>query len=78
MGKAECHYLEDTASVEKGKKEMEKVLQNWYVLLAYLISLLLKRTCVFFSSVSFLGLSALSRLLTWICTTQSAKGKIGC
>ncbi|KAL3367185.1 hypothetical protein AABB24_011748 [Solanum stoloniferum] len=28
MEKAECHYLEDTASVEKGKKEMEGVLQN--------------------------------------------------
>ncbi|CAN4100917.1 unnamed protein product [Withania somnifera] len=27
MEKAECHYLEDSASVEKGKKEMEEVLQ---------------------------------------------------
>lgn len=31
MEKAESHYLEDTAAVENGKKEMEKVLQNWYV-----------------------------------------------
>lgn len=30
MEKAECHHLEDTASVDKGKKEMEEVLQNWY------------------------------------------------
>ncbi|KAK4375149.1 hypothetical protein RND71_005826 [Anisodus tanguticus] len=28
MEKAECHYLEDTASMENGKKEMEEVLQN--------------------------------------------------
>lgn len=31
MEKAESHYLEETISVENGKKEMEKVLQNWYV-----------------------------------------------
>ncbi|OIT02314.1 PREDICTED: kinesin-like protein KIN-5D [Nicotiana attenuata] len=28
MEKAECHYLEDTASVENGKKEMEEVLRT--------------------------------------------------
>ncbi|XP_009792660.1 kinesin-like protein KIN-5D isoform X1 [Nicotiana sylvestris] len=28
MEKAESHYLEDTAAVENGKKEMEEVLQN--------------------------------------------------
>lgn len=31
MEKAESHHLEDTAAVENGKKEMEEVLQNWYV-----------------------------------------------
>lgn len=29
MEKAESHYLENTASVETGKKDMEGVLQNW-------------------------------------------------
>lgn len=29
MEKAESHYLENTASVERGKKDMEEVLQNW-------------------------------------------------
>lgn len=29
--KAESHYLEDTAAVESGKKDMDEVLQNWYV-----------------------------------------------
>ncbi|KAK2980292.1 hypothetical protein RJ640_024996 [Escallonia rubra] len=27
--KAETHYVEDTAAVESGKKDMEEVLQNW-------------------------------------------------
>lgn len=28
--KAESHYLEDTAAVESGKKDLDEVLQNWY------------------------------------------------
>ncbi|KAG5602908.1 hypothetical protein H5410_034278 [Solanum commersonii] len=70
MEKAECHYLEDTASVEKGKKEMEGVLQNWYVLLAYLISLL-KKNFVFFSSVSFSWPLCLLEYV--LCSLQKAK-----
>ncbi|KAK6788099.1 hypothetical protein RDI58_016624 [Solanum bulbocastanum] len=70
MEKAECHYLEDTASVEKGKKEMEGVLQNWYVLLAYLISLL-KKIYVFFSSVSFSWPICLLEYV--LCSLQKAK-----
>lgn len=31
MEKTESHYLEDTCAVECGKKDMEEVLQNWYV-----------------------------------------------
>lgn len=58
MERAECHYLEDTASVEKGKKEMEEVLQNWYVLLAYVVSLLKRTLCSFHLFEVFIGLSA--------------------
>lgn len=29
--KTETHYLEDTASVENGKKNLNDVLQNWWV-----------------------------------------------
>ena len=31
MERTESHYLEDTSAVECGKKDMEEVLQNWYV-----------------------------------------------
>lgn len=37
MEKAESHYLENTASVERGKKDMEEVLQNWWVYTACLL-----------------------------------------
>lgn len=35
--KAETHYLEDTAAVESGKKDMEEVLQSWYEQLEIMI-----------------------------------------
>lgn len=33
MEKTETKYLEDTSSVENGKKDLEDVLLNWYGLL---------------------------------------------
>ena len=29
--KAETHYLEDTAAVENGKKNLDDILHNWWV-----------------------------------------------
>lgn len=33
MEKTESNHLEDTSAVESGKKELEEVLHNWYILL---------------------------------------------
>lgn len=30
MEETESHYVEDTSSVESGKKDLEDVLHNWY------------------------------------------------
>ena len=38
--KAEAHYLEDTAAVEIGKKDLEEVLQNWYGPLEIIITII--------------------------------------
>ena len=38
--KAESHYVEDTAAVECGKKDLDEVLQNWYVHCVFLQNLI--------------------------------------
>ena len=56
MEKAEIHYLEDTAAVESGKKELEEVLHSWYILLGMMIlchidSILIIFCCLIFGVV---------------------------
>lgn len=71
MEKAESHYLEDTAAVENGKKEMEEVLQNWYVNSADIFHANILGKASFFNVCKCIILS----VLTWkYAMVQCAKG----